>query len=154
VIRLARPRTLRPVVIAVVAWLVGAATAVTVGVLALSIVGADLFGPADPLAQAAAPVPSPDSAAGTDLPRPGTSSAPAADAERTFTLASGTVVARCVDGAAYLVLWSPAPGFRAEDVTRGPAAVTRVKFETRGQEIKVTVRCVDGVPQSQVDEDE
>src|SRR5439155_12282407 len=48
--------------------------------------------------------------------------------DRVLTSTGGTVVARCVDGGAYLVSWSPAQGYRAEEVRRGRAAVARVSF--------------------------
>jgi hypothetical protein len=137
-----------------VAWAVGAATAVAVGLLALSSVRADLFGPADPLAPAAAPLDGASPAGTSSASAPATSSAsPVVGEERTLASPGGTVVAHCVDDGAYLVLWSPAPGFHADDVRRGPAPVARVKFERPGQEVEVTVRCVDRVPQSSIDEE-
>ena len=134
------------------AWAVGAATAVMVGLLALSSVGAGLFGPADPLAPAAEPLVSPSTSV-TSMPTNSVSAGPIVGVERTLASAGGTVVAQCIDADAYLVLWSPAPGFHAEDVRRGPAPVARVTFETRGQEVKLAVRCVDRVPQSSVDQE-
>jgi hypothetical protein len=58
------------------------------------------------------------------------------------------VTAQCIGYLAYLVSWSPAPGYRVDDVRRGPAVealVTFVMFSTR-QETTVAVRCVSGVP--------
>jgi hypothetical protein len=68
--------------------------------------------------------------------------------DRTLTSPGGTVVARCMPSGAYLVLWSPAPGFEAGDVLRGPTSVARVSFETTGQEVNLRITCVDLVPQS------
>jgi hypothetical protein len=51
------------------------------------------------------------------------------------------VVAHCVGNAAYLVYWSPTPGFRAEDVNRGPAPEARVSFDSSTREIKIRVTC-------------
>jgi hypothetical protein len=142
------------VALALVAWVVGAGTAVAVGLLALSIVGTSLAGPVDPLAHVtdpgAATASSPTASSPTAAPSPGVTSEPPTGEGRTLTSAGGTVVAECVDGAAYLLVWSPAQGFHAEDVIRGPARVTRVKFETFGREIEVTITCVDGTPQSSV----
>ena len=69
--------------------------------------------------------------------------------DRVLTSTGGTVVARCVDGGAYLVSWSPAQGYRAEEVRRGRAAVARVSFAA-SRKIVLYVRCVAGVPQLHV----
>jgi hypothetical protein len=66
-------------------------------------------------------------------------------ADQTLSTRGGTVIAGCRPSGAYLVGWSPAPGYRAEDVVRGPDEVARLKFEGDGEEIEVSVRCVDGV---------
>ena len=143
---------MRPAVLAVVAWALGAATAVAVGLLALSSVGAGLFGPADPLARAADVDLAGSAPTATPSPSP-SPFGPSPESERTLTSEGGTVVARCIDGNAYLVLWSPAQGFRAGDVRRGPAAIARVKFETGGREIKMQVFCDGGVAQSMVEDE-
>jgi serine/threonine-protein kinase len=140
----------------VVAWAVGAGTAVAVGLLALSTVGTSLSGPVDPLAHATDPGGEPGSGTASPppaSPQPDDTSEPPTGDGHTLTSAGGTVVATCVNGSAYLVVWSPAQGFHAEDVIRGPARVARVKFESRGREIGVTVTCVDGIPQSSVEDE-
>ncbi len=137
----------RPALLALSAWLVGAATAVAVGLLALSSVGAGLTGgPADPLAQA--PI------GATPVPAPGPSQDPSiTPAAQSFSSIGGTVEARCVEGGPYLEFWTPAQGYHAKDVVRGPAERARVKFESRNYEVVMTITCVGGVPQSTVKEE-
>ncbi|MEU4533325.1 hypothetical protein AB0G15_00540 [Streptosporangium sp. NPDC023825] len=66
---------------------------------------------------------------------------------RLITTVGGKVIARCENGLVTLRSWSPAQGFQADDVERGPAARARVEFETEEDEIKVEVRCAsDGSP--------
>jgi hypothetical protein len=52
-----------------------------------------------------------------------------------------------MDGNAYLILWSPAQGFHADHVVRGPAHTVKVEFESQTQEVSLAVTCVNGVPQ-------
>jgi hypothetical protein len=59
----------------------------------------------------------------------------------------GTVVATCSAGKVTLVSWSPNPGYRADDVVRGPAAKASVWFESDSHDdVLVEVSCVDGRP--------
>jgi hypothetical protein len=139
-----------PVAASVVAWTLGAAVSIGVGLLALSLVGVGLTGDSgDHLAQpvgradtpvtTATPTADPPSVAST-----GSALTPATAAtgpNRTIDTAGGTVVAQCVGGGAYLVYWSPSPGFRSEDVSRGPAAQARVTFKGVAREIKISVTC-------------
>jgi len=67
---------------------------------------------------------------------------------RQLASAGGTVVARCTGTSAYLVSWSPAPGYQADDVRRGPARTVFATFTTTGQpRVVLAVRCVAGIPQ-------
>jgi hypothetical protein len=146
-VRFSSPR-LRPFGLAIVAWVIGAVAAVTVGLLALSTVGAGLLGPTDPLNRSDnVPV----SDYGDSTGSPGTSSPN--DSDQTFTFTAGTVVAACAGTDSYLVAWSPAPGFRTDDAVRGPAPVTRVKFEKPGNETMIVVTCTDGQPHASVRQD-
>src|SRR5262249_51779022 len=134
---------MRPAVLAVVSWAVGAATAITVGLVALSSVGT-FDGPSDPLARTGDQAPAAD-APGPATPTNATTPSPAVTAtdpprsavqttsgDKQLTSAGGSVVARCVGGDAYLVIWSPAQGFHAGAVTRGPTQTARVTFEGHG----------------------
>jgi len=81
-----------------------------------------------------------------DTPSP-TQSTDADDsaAPQVFALAPGTVVVRCSAALAELESWTPNPGYRVDDVVRGPASTVSVKFESRtAGEVKVIVSCVGG----------
>jgi hypothetical protein len=155
---------LRPLVVGIVAWGAGAATAAAVGLLALPLVGVELgldTGHSvtdDPLARAEpAPTvsPPPSSAPVSTNPAAPTTSqgaAPHPD-QRTVTSAGGTVVARCSAGSAYIVYWTPAQGYHSDGVVRGPAPMASVKFEGQGPEITITITCVNGEVRSVVRSD-
>lgn len=151
---------IRPVVASVTAWVAGAAAAVSVGLVALSLIGSGIADqPVQPLAPHALDqgASQPTTASATASPGASASSTPPSTtgtaADKTVTSRGGTVVARCRSGGAYLVGWSPAPGYRAEDVVRGPAETAQVKFEGLGREIKITVRCVDGAVRPKVEDE-
>jgi hypothetical protein len=160
---------LRRVSTGAAAWTVGAVASVAVSMLALTViggVGGDVQPPApmpamgtglsaDAGSDSASPwpsgtaTPSPSGMAGTG---PGSPTAPPPSATpgppRQFTTSGGVVTAQCIGQLAYLLSWSPAPGYRVDDVRRGPgvdARVTFVMFSTR-QENELAVRCVAGVP--------
>lgn len=137
------------VLTALIAWVAGAATAVAVGLFALSSIDFGLANrsTAQPLGepQSAAPSAEPSQSPTADPP-----SAPPGGIERIITSDGGSVVARCTPAGAYLVSWSPAQGFRSDDVRRGPAASARVAFERPGRKYVITVKCVGGMPQGSV----
>jgi hypothetical protein len=160
--------TARRIAISALAWTAGATAAVAVSLLALSSINADTAsGPpqqltpdslneAVPAPSAAAP-PSTDAAspapsAGTSPARPTGGAArptPSADSmQRQLSSSGGTVVARCTGASAYLVSWSPAQGFRAAHVDRGPAPEVRVIFRSTSSRtaIDAEIRCVAGIP--------
>lgn len=157
----------------VAAWTVGAVASVAVSMLALTViggVGGDVQPPApmpldSGLAAAATMDAASPSASGTATPsasasaRPASPTPPAASAgppvvsptpgpPRQFTTSAGTVTAQCTGELAYLVSWSPAQGYRVDDVRRGPALEAQVTFEmfSTRQEAAILVRCVAGVP--------
>ncbi len=147
-----------PVVVSLVAWTVGAATAVGVGLIALSAIGVGTAdGPIRSLTTNPQAVPT--RVPGDTPTNPPTSPGPpptttaGASSERTVTSPGGNVVAACRASGAYLVGWSPAPGYRAEDVVRGPAQPARLTFKKPEREIKVTVRCANGVVQASIDDE-
>jgi hypothetical protein len=136
-----------PLVTSVMAWVLGATVAVSVGLVALSFIGAGL---SDPAVQPLSPRGPGEPPAASSTPDSGvsglaTSSPAAASADQTLASRGGTVIAACRPTGAYLVGWSPAPGYRATDVARGPGEVAKLKFVGDGREIEVSVRCVDGV---------
>ena len=152
-------------VLALGAWLIGAAAATGGSLLAVSALGQGLAAaPGQQLSVAAinralaseaaernstTPQPSP-SVSPADTPSPSrhrvTSPAPRATGNTVLTSQGGTVVARCSAGGAYLVSWSPQQGYGASAVTRGPAASAGVTFEGVQQVVAMVVTCPGGVP--------
>ena len=120
--------------------------AVSVGLTALSSIGAGLSDQAlQPLTPTRPGQPTGAPPSSTEGGGAGASSPPAAPTDQTLSTSGGTVIATCRPEGAYLVGWSPAPGYRAEDVVRGPREVAKLKFTGNGREIEVSVRCVGGV---------
>ena len=56
------------------------------------------------------------------------------------------VVADCRTGGAYLVSWSPNPGYESGTVIRGPVAMARVTFNSTASSVTMMVSCSAGVP--------
>lgn len=82
---------------------------------------------------------------------PATPSSPAQTGEdgvtRTLRSQAGQVVARCAGTDAYLEAWSPNPGYRVDDVLRGPAPGVYLWIESDSfEDVQVLVRCEDGEP--------
>jgi len=129
-------------------WLLAAAVTAGAGTVALDVVGAGILGPqnqplsADDVARALETVPS----SSTPAPPPTTSSAPA---PRGLTVPGGSIVATCAGGRVTLVSWSPDPGYRTDDVARGPATTASVKFKNGGTENVVVVTCQGGEPRAE-----
>lgn len=67
-----------------------------------------------------------------------------------LTSADGSVLATCGAAGAYLVYWSPAQGFMADDVARGPAVVASVTFENQSGGLIMRVSCLSGTPVAHV----
>jgi hypothetical protein len=157
------------------AWTIGAAASVTVSMLALSVIGglggdvqppapmpqlddriADAVesGPLSPSPIAPVTIPSSSVPSGTHSASPSPAAAPTSPAAptpgppRQFNTQEGVVMAQCIGQLAYLVSWSPAPGYRVDDVRRGPATTARVQFEMFGShgEAVVAVECSTGTP--------
>lgn len=154
--------TARAVLTSGLAWLVGAAGSVAVGLTALSLIGVDLTAPeispltsgdvaaapvaAGPSSPPPAPVPT---GSPTPTPSQGAGSADPQDTQQLLRSDGGFVVARCQDGLAYLVSWTPEQDYEAHDVRRGPAAVASVEFEGGGPSIQLDIHCENDVPFAQ-----
>jgi hypothetical protein len=82
-----------------------------------------------PAARHPAPAPSPEATGGSVLMSQG-----------------GTLVAGCAGGRAYLVSWSPQPGFAANVSVRGPAARAQATFTSVQLSVTMAVSCKAGVP--------
>jgi len=150
----------RPLMASASAWTVGAVVSVAVGLVSLSLIQtgltADKVQPfaRDAATDAGSPAVQPSAIATTPDTSAAPSAAPPVSGERLLTSKGGNVVARCRDGAAYLVYWSPAQGYHGDDVVRGPAAVAKVTFGKQQREVKLFVTCADNVPQAVVNEEE
>ena len=72
--------------------------------------------------------------------------AAAGAASTVLTSQGGTVVADCRPAGAYLVSWSPVPGYESGTVIRGPAVTARVTFNSAANSVTMTVSCSAGVP--------
>jgi hypothetical protein len=127
-----------------VLWVVAAAAATAVGLLAVSAIGTDIFGAGqDPLSQSEV----------DDLlanrPSSTTTSTPPPPEEETTETEGGTVISRCEGTFVRVVSASPAQGYRVDsddDVEDHPS----VKFQSGEREIEVRLRCVDGTPDAEI----
>jgi hypothetical protein len=143
-------------VLIVVAWLVVAAATAAVGTAALDIVGAGILGPdsqslspQDVTRQLASATPRTSPSAGpssTSTPTGPSTTQSAAPGPRGLASPGGTIVAQCDRDQVTLVSWSPAQGFRTDDVNRGPASIASIKFKSGRTEIVATITCQAGEP--------
>jgi hypothetical protein len=154
--------------LAVSGWLVTAALAAGVTLAAVSALGSGIFGGSThtmtqdevdrALAAATAPAEpgtaSPPPSAGTSTPSATADpTGPAGSDPTVVSSAGGTVIARCTASMVEVISWTPAQGFRTEDVERGPAREAKVEFESDDDDVRVELRCVDGVPAAEIDDD-
>lgn len=160
--------TFRRALASVVAWTLGAVAAVGVGLLALSLIGEGLSTktgqPLTPDAvareastapSAEVPLPELTSSAAPALTQSAVPSTPAKHSDdRLVTSPGGTAIARCTPDGAYLVSWSPEPGYRIDNVNRGPASRVSVRFGAGENRVILSVTCVGGIPQSHVSHSE
>ena len=118
--------------------------------------------PTDEPTPVAKPRPSKSKGAPSSTPSPSTSSRPSptptASAKTTTTpprpkavvrtLASrgGSVVAACSAGQVTLRSWSPAVGYRVDEVDPGPDEEVELRFVSNDSEATMQVRCLSGVP--------
>ena len=91
----------------------------------------------------------PSARASRSRPAASPSTQPTAAAMLTSTVLTspgGTVVADCGPAGAYLVSWSPVPGYESGIVIRGPAVTVRVTFNSAANSVTMVVSCSAGVP--------
>ncbi len=67
-----------------------------------------------------------------------------------LTSSAGGAEAVCQPAGAYLEYWTPQPGYEADQVTRGPAAVASIVFLGNNGNILMQVSCQGGVPVNRV----
>jgi hypothetical protein len=132
----------------VAAWLVVAAATAGVGTAALSMVGAGILGSSGPTLSDHDVALALDASAATtasSAPDP-TVITPTGSAPRGLSTPAGSIVARCASGQVDLLSWSPAQGYGAADVSRGPAAAASVTFTSGETQTIATVTCQAGQP--------
>ncbi|WP_370376251.1 hypothetical protein [Catenulispora sp. GAS73] len=98
----------------------------------------------------------PSSTAGSHpwlAPTGSTGSTAAHTVERRLSVDGGSVLAQCQGSAAYLVSWSPAQGYLADGVQRGPARFATVVFVGAANRMEVRVACPAGTPALVGDDD-
>jgi hypothetical protein len=164
-------------VLVAVGWLAVAAATAAGATAAVSAIGTSLFGPDnrslsqrdverqladDPATAAPAPSATDDEPTGEPTAEPTTppptahqtapNPPPAAPKPqpRVLSTAGGTIVAQCTGGQASLISWSPAQGYRADDVdvSRGPAPTAFITFKADHGELIVAVTCHGGEPRA------
>jgi hypothetical protein len=145
-------------VLMVVVWLLAAVATAVAGTAALDIAGAGILGPGNqPLSQQdvarqlASATASPSMSAGPSSgsvstgPSAATATTPT---PRGLATPGGTIVAQCDRDEVTLLSWSPAQGYRTDDVQRGPASLVSIKFKKGKSEVVVTVTCPAGEPRA------
>ncbi|GAB3445263.1 hypothetical protein [Actinophytocola sediminis] len=148
----------------VLLWLVAAAAATAVGMTAVSAIGTDIFGGgSSPLSQSevddqlrSRPAEPAESSRVSPPTSPTTSpptSVPVNGQEVTTTTAGGTVLSQCAPGGVRVLQAVPEQGFLVDsddEVDDHPS----VKFQSGDREIEVRLRCVNGAPKAEIDEDD
>lgn len=141
----------------VVGWLAAAGVAVAVGLVAVSALGRGILAPGPPMADPAdveAELARPTSSAQADH-TPDDPSGTTPQQRHVERTRGGTVVTACErNGQASLLSWSPAQGFRADDVDDGPADEAELTFESDSTDVDVSVECVGGRPRTSVEVDD
>ena len=63
-----------------------------------------------------------------------------------LTSIGGTVMADCQAAGAYVASWSPAQGYEATKVIRGPTATAKVTFTSSRKLVTMAISCTGGTP--------
>lgn len=135
----------------IVLWLVAAAAATAVALVAVSTISTDIFGAArDPLTQSEVDA----LLSSSPTTPPSTTSTPAPQGVPTVT-EGGTVLARCsANGLVEILSTTPAQGYSVDDDDDLEDDHPSVKFQSTGTEIEIKLRCVNGTPQSEIKYDD
>jgi hypothetical protein len=132
----------------VLLWVVAAAAATAVGLVAVSAIGTDIFGGGqDPLSQSQVDDLLTSSSA---TPPPTTTTSPPEPEGTPTVTEGGTVIARCTtNGLVEIMTATPAQGYSVDgddDLEDHPS----VKFQSGDTEIEVRLRCVSGTPHAEI----
>jgi hypothetical protein len=152
----------RRILLGIAGWLTIAATATAGTVAALGVLEDGITGSSarprdqnDVQRALGEPGAEPQSST-TPLATPSATPPAAGDGAVTRELAAGVgrVTARCAGGRVTLQNWSPAQGYRTDDVVRGPATTASVKFKSAADEYAVVVSCGPDGPVAQTIKDD
>ncbi|NMO54008.1 hypothetical protein HH310_22850 [Actinoplanes sp. TBRC 11911] len=129
--------------------------------------GDDGGGPAGPAPTAGGPTANRTAAPPTGRPAPAptatskmgdkpgaTKAPPARGVEASFTTSGGTAIARCTGTEAYLVSWSPRPGYSVERAEQGPDHEVEVRFEGDEGRSELKISCSNGTPVAETKDDD
>jgi hypothetical protein len=152
---------IRTVLAAVLAWCVGAAAAVTLGLVGVSLIGATTDRatpskapttgqPVRPDQRADEAISSPTALASPTSPTSDQPSTQTSEQDRRISSPGGAVLARCGTAGASVVSVSPAPGYRAIGAGGGPAPQVIVSFQSGQDLVRVVVRCPSGMPSATI----
>jgi hypothetical protein len=87
--------------------------------------------------------------------KPGPAKAPAArGVEASFSTSGGTAIARCTGSEAYLVSWSPRPGYSVDRAKQGPDDEVEVRFEGDEGRSELKISCGNGTPVAETKDDD
>jgi hypothetical protein len=176
------PRRVPRGVVVVAGWLAATCLATGVTLAAVTLIGTGLFGGStrtssqDDVAEALAaltptqPAPSsadPSSPSADTSPSlrpsdvgtsPATESPPAVPlpsaGRRLVTSVGGTVLVECRGQDVALISWTPAQGYRVDQVDGETGSDVEVRFEGEDGEVRVKVRCADGQPVAEIEKDD
>lgn len=147
-------------ILTAVGWLAATVAATLVGLGAIQLIGAGITGTPGGVRDQreveralASPEPATSTPAVSPAPtRTAASPSPTATgaARRGFGGPGGSAVAECVPSGVRLVSWVPAQGYRVKEVERGPDDHVKVRFVGPDGDHELRLRCVDGVPVSEV----
>jgi serine/threonine-protein kinase len=99
----------------------------------------------------------PASTTPTTEPAPATEttrSTSTATGQRSFSVRGGTAIAVCSGSQAYLVSWSPAPGYRVDRTRQGPDHEVEVRFDGGHGHSEIKIRCDNGIPYADKQDDD
>ena len=145
-------------VVVVAGWLAATCLATGVALAAESLIGTGLFGDAtrtssqDEVAEALASLAPLQTRPPSADPETPASEAPSST-RQLITSGGGTVLVECSGQDVALISWTPAQGYRVDDVDREAGHEVEIHFEGEDTEVRVKVRCADGRPVSEIDED-
>lgn len=153
----------RPTLVVALGWVAAALVATVAGLGGIRLVGDSLTGtPGGVLTEEdvrRALGTQPSVAAGGSSGAPTATSKmgskPAATrVEASFSTSGGTVIARCTGAEAYLVSWSPRPGYRVDRAEQGPDHEVEVRFEGDAGRSELKISCSDGTPVAETKDDD